>query len=217
MMKRILIGCLALIFLMGLCACGQTSAGSDKAPEQTQTDAQENQEEQVTQEQKEPADPEEQKEVVEKIEEEMGGPAPDADDVSWTTLKGVAQSDGILVQAKLYSILLPSDWEGKYVAEETNQWLSLYSKENLEGGYGGLLCNIVYTDDPMQYEGLPDYRILGKVTIDGVSYDVVADVMTTAQAPESGELRQQYDQMFAQLDVIFKTIDFGTNGTYEPA
>lgn len=162
---------------------------------------------------------EEQQQVVDQIESDAGGmgQAPDADDYSWQVLEAESQDDGLLITASIYTLLLPSDWEDHYVVEETNNWLSIYSKETMQAGYGGLLCNIVWTQEPMDYAGLPDYVMLGRLTIDGVSYDVVADVIEDTQAPDSGQLREQYLAMQADLPEIFKTIDFGQHADFVPA
>ena len=145
------------------------------------------------------------------------GQAPGPEDYSWQTLEQQPQADGLLVTASIYTLLLPEDWQDHCVAEETGQWLSLYSKENQDAGYGGLLCSIGWTDDPESYAGIPGCQLLGRVTIDGVTYDVVADVIDDPQAPASGQLREQYLAMQQELPSVFQSLQFGDGAVYTPA
>lgn len=190
-----------------LCACGQT-AGSDAAPGSPAAAPEET-----------PPMSAEQKKVVAEIESDAAsmGQAPGPEDYSWQTLEQQPQADGLLVTASIYTLLLPEDWQDHCVAEETGQWLSLYSKENQDAGYGGLLCSIGWTDDPESYAGIPGCQLLGRVTIDGVTYDVVADVIDDPQAPASGQLREQYLAMQQELPSVFQSLQFGDGVVYTPA
>ena len=139
-----------------------------------------------------------------------------------TTVDGTTYCCGVPVNVQapmLYyrADLLPEDWQDHCVAEETGQWLSLYSKENQDAGYGGLLCSIGWTDDPESYAGIPGCQLLGRVTIDGVTYDVVADVIDDPQAPASGQLREQYLAMQQELPSVFQSLQFGDGVVYTPA
>ena len=139
------------------------------------------------------------------------------DRIGCSVLEQQPQADGLLVTASIYTLLLPEDWQDHCVAEETGQWLSLYSKENQDAGYGGLLCSIGWTDDPESYAGIPGCQLLGRVTIDGVTYDVVADVIDDPQAPASGQLREQYLAMQQELPSVFQSLQFGDGVVYTPA
>lgn len=157
-----------------------------------------------------------QQQIVAQIESDAVGQAPDAEDYSWQTLEMQPQADGLLVTASIYTLRLPSDWAEHCVIEETDRWLSIYSKENQEAGYGGLLCTIGWTDAPEVYSGMPNCQLLGQVTIDHINYDVVADIITDPQAPTNGTLYTQYLQMQQALPEILKTIDFGPDALFTP-
>ena len=150
----------------------------------------------------------EQKKVVAENESDAAsmGQAPGPEDYSWQTLEQQPQADGLLVTASIYTLLLPEDWQDHCVAEETGQWLSLYSKENQDAGYGGLLCSIGWTDDPESYAGIPGCQLL-----------VVADVIDDPQAPASGQLREQYLAMQQELPSVFQSLQFGDGVVYTPA
>ena len=213
-MRRAAALLLVLGMLLLLPACG------DEAPEELREDTEVASAEVQQPQEGERVLTEEEQQIVDMIEADSAetmGAAPDADDYSWEVLEGESQEDGILITTSVYTLLLPKDWEGHYVAEETNNWLSLYSKENMDAGYGGLLCDIIWTTDEMDYLGLPGCIMLGQVTINQVTYDVAADIIPVPQAPESGALYDQYQAMQDALTEVFQTIDFGDNAEFVPA
>lgn len=150
---------------------------------------------------------EEEQQVVEMIESEAGE-APAADEYSWEVLEGTSQADGILIQASCFTLQLPQDWDGHYVVEESGNWLYLYSKENQEAGYGGLLGYVAWIGAEDRNVGADAQFTMGQAVIDGEPYEVVAEVMTEAQTAEEGQLREQYLSMRDDMVDVLGTIQF---------
>lgn len=202
---------LTALLLLSLCACGTTppEMADTQVQSQTETEAQQPQEGEQTVS-------EEQQQIVEQIiadSEEVMGEPPAADEYAWQTREGEQQDDGILVECSIYSLLLPMDWEGRYVIEETENWVSVYCKADMLEDYGGLLCIIGWTTEEMDYIGMPGYIMMGQATMDGVTYDVVADLMEVAEADASA----QYLDMQKDVVEILGTLEFADHVDFVPA
>lgn len=206
-MKKYVIALLLALLLIVLVACGDTvpEMSDTQVQSQTETNAQQPTEgEQVL--------TEEEQQIIDMVEADaqaLQGDAPEADEYSWEMLEGKKQDDGILLETAVYSLLLPEDWEGRYVAEESGHWLYFYSKENQDAGYGGLLFSVAWLDEAEQQVGMVPQHDMGYVTIDGIDYKVGINIITDIQAPESGELREEYLSMQEDILDILDTIDFG--------
>ena len=211
MSARVFVLALTALLMMGLCACGDTvpEMSDTQVQSQTETDAQQPQEgeQNVSEEQQQIVD-----QIIADSEEVMGDP-PAADDYAWETREGERQEDGILVECSIYSLLLPTDWEGHYVIEETENWVSVYCKEDMLEDYGGLLCIIGWTTEEMDYIGMPGYILMGQATVEGVTYEVVADLMEVAEADAS----ELYLSMKADIIDVLGTLTFHDNVEFVPA
>lgn len=209
MMKRVAALGLVLALLLGLCACGsQTATEVADTEVQPQTaDSQQPQEGElvITEEEQQIVD-----QIIADSESTMGEP-PAADEYAWEYREGEMQKDGLLVQCSIYSLLLPADWDGHYVIEETANWVTIYCKEDMQKDHGGMLCIIGWTTEEMDYIGMPGYIMMGQATMDGVTYDVVADLL---EVPEE-DASEQYLSMQKDMIEILGTIDFGDHAEFE--
>lgn len=213
MIKRLAWLVLALMMLVSLSACGTDvpSMEDTQVQDQTQTQTQE----QLPQEGEQVITEEEQQiidQIIADSEAEMGQP-PAADEYAWQTREGVVQDDGILVECTIYDLTLPTSWDGHYTVEETDNWVSLYCADDMLEDYGGLLCMIGWTTEEMDYIGMPGHIMLGQMTMDGVTYDVVAMPMEVAEADAS----ELYLTMKADVIDVLGTLDFHENVEFVPA
>lgn len=192
-----------LLLLPILCACSgqKPPEAQSAAPSQSETAAQ-------------PSAPQETTpDAVAQIEADAGVPAPV--DPSWDTLEGEKTADGIALSGAYYTLTLPVSWDGRYIAEESGNWLYLYSRDNYEAGFGGLLLSILWTSDPAEYNYLPDYRKLGTVTMEGFTYDVVAELPQEPQAGD-GTLLETYTDLQGDIPDILASLEFGEAGVFTP-
>ena len=220
---------IALILALLLCGCAQQT----QTPAEPQTDAApaaqtrpetepENgpEADPADELEDEPVDDRTPEEIVAQMEAEMeaelGIAAPDPEDFQFEILEPEQTPAGIVVDARLYTLTLPADWENRFFAEMIDNWLAIYSKDNFDEGYGGLLCNLAWVEDPEIFDYLPDLRQLGTFTHDGVTYTMIADIPGEDQAPASGPLLDDYRGMKADLDQVFHSIVFSDDVTYIP-
>ena len=115
--RRGLIWLLVLALAALLCACGQT-AGSDAAPAAPPPRRRRRHRCRRSRRRLSPRS----------NRMRVRGPGPGPEGLLLADPGQQPQADGLLVTASIYTLLLPEDWQDHCVAEETGQWLSLYSK-----------------------------------------------------------------------------------------
>jgi hypothetical protein len=126
---------------------------------------------------------------------------------------------GITVSAELYSVTLPSDWEGRYVcekwdAEDFRCYISLCEKQSYDDGSGGVIFELALAPDGTDYSYLPSYQLLGTLTASGQSYTVIAIYPTDVEY--SADAMSDYTDMTGDITAILSSFR-AASGVYTPA
>lgn len=102
------------------------------------------------------------------------------DDQEITAKELQPDADGVLSNG-LFSITMPKDTEGIYVAYGTDDGIEICDKEAREDGYGGFVFSVQAYSEPEQYAGGLDVKIGEMTDPDGKIYDVTITHPTDLQ------------------------------------
>ncbi len=104
------------------------------------------------------------------------------DTVDKTTEEATIEAaTGEEISNSLFTITLPAECSGLYVAETSDEDITIFEKEAKDAGFGGMVFTICARKTPSEYAGGP-YMKKGELTdADGNKYDVVLGTATEVQ------------------------------------
>ncbi len=121
------------------------------------------------------------------------------------------------ISNSLFTLTLPSECDGIFEAETSDNQITIYDKEAKEAGFGGMVFTVVAHKLPSEYAGGP-YKKVGELTdVDGTKYEVVLGYATEVQwnYEESEEPTETFDTIYNSAELVVANIT-GVNGaTYE--
>lgn len=122
-----------------------------------------------------------------------------------TPNKETSVGEDIAVVTKYFTVTLPSDWESNFVHEVTDDMhLSLYEAKSHDAEVDGWLVSVELFTAKEDYDFLPSFKVLGRISTDTGEYDMVAIYPTDVQFSE--ENAEQYIKMSNQIEDILTNI-----------
>ena len=132
-----------------------------------------------------------------------------------------ADENGVLTN-KYFSITLPKEAEGTYVAMATDNSISIFEKEAKEKDFGGFAFSVLIYENPGDYAGGMDVKVGEVTSSDGKVYDIVKSLPSDVQwdftqANEDGEVKmpENYARLYEGADDIIKTLVPLDGGEFE--
>lgn len=131
-----------------------------------------------------------------------------------------AQSQDIVIKTDCFQIKLPQSWKDLYEKEiikdqDGSYSLCLYEKTSKKSLDAGHLMSISLYVNEEDYSFLPSYEVLGQLTSDQDSFDVIVEYPTDVQFDEKDA--EKYRNLSKDLDDIIKTIEAVNGYTYKKA
>ncbi len=128
-----------------------------------------------------------------------------------------AAKESEVVANKMFQITMPAETAGTYVAETTDNSISIYDKEAKEADFGGFAFDVSIYEDPSGYVGDMTKKVGEFTDKDGKLYDVVisypSDVQYDYTKNENGA-PESYRRLYDGAEDIIKTLDGVDGGTF---
>ncbi|MCR5590833.1 MAG: hypothetical protein K6F73_04815 [Lachnospiraceae bacterium] len=138
-------------------------------------------------------------------------------DYAEAAAKSAETEESLTVTNNLFSITLPDEAAGLFVAEIYDDSISIYDKEAKEAGFGGFAFDVSAFKDPAEYAGGMDVKVGEFTSSDGALYDIVvtypSDVQYDYTVYEDG-MPESYALLYNGSDDIVKTLT-GADGDGE--
>ncbi|MCR5106546.1 MAG: hypothetical protein K6B28_00125 [Lachnospiraceae bacterium] len=94
---------------------------------------------------------------------------------------GSENTESDTVSNGIFSITLPGDAKGTFVAETDERSVYVYDKEAREGDFGGFAFGVSVYKEPSEYAGGMDTKVGEYTSSDGTLYDVVMEFPSDVQ------------------------------------
>lgn len=148
-------------------------------------------------------------------EKEMaeGIPEEDASISASTVAPGFIESEESVLSNSLFSVTMPENTAGSYVAELYEESIVICEKESRDGGYGGQVFTIQATDQLGVGERNPSIRKYGELTAeDGIIYDIMVSRPTDVRfGPDSYD---SYMKLQDTLEQVMTSLKGTGKGVY---
>lgn len=181
-MKKIIAMLLTMICIIGLVGCGNTNEPPSNVPPETTQNTE-----------------------LPEVEE--------SPEIEETPEIGVTTESKMKLTTKYYSIQLPEEWEPYCMYEILDEMhISVHELESYDTSFGGWLFSIELYGPEEEYEFLPSYKRLGKLSTDTGEYDMIVIYPTDVQF--SQKTAEQYLAMSNQVEDILKTIEIKENAIF---
>ena len=128
----------------------------------------------------------------------------------------VADENGVLSNG-LFTITMPKEVEGTYLAYATDNRISVYEKSANEAGFGGFTFSVEAYKEPSEYAGGMDTKVGEMTTADGTVYDVTRSYPSDVQWDynKGEEMPTEYAALYNGAEDIIKTLSCdGGNFTF---
>lgn len=119
----------------------------------------------------------------------------------------VADENGVLSNG-LFTITMPKEVEGTYLAYATDNRISVYEKSANEAGFGGFTFSVEAYKEPSEYAGGMDTKVGEMTTADGTVYDVTRSYPSDVQwdYTKGDEMPAEYEALYDGAEDIIKTL-----------
>ncbi|MCR5788990.1 MAG: hypothetical protein K6G83_03800 [Lachnospiraceae bacterium] len=116
--------------------------------------------------------------------------------------------DTLTVSNGLFSVTLPPEAAGLFVAETTDDGITIYEKEANEAGYGGYAFGIAAYKEPSEYAGGMDMKVGEFTDGDGTLYDIVVQYPSDIQYDYTKyeDVPQNYLLLTDSMEDVAKTV-----------
>ncbi len=116
---------------------------------------------------------------------------------SISSLAQAEKQEGIKVSNPMFSLTLPKEMKGKFVAEKGKDNIRIFDKTSKEEGFGGYAFGVIAFKEPKDHAMMPGGRKIGELKDKkGVLYDMVLDFPTDVQYNYTKEKPESYTLLY---------------------
>ena len=128
-------------------------------------------------------------------------------DVSEDRQEITADENGVLSNG-LFTITMPKETEGTYLAYATDNRISVFEKAANEAGFGGFTFSVEAYKEPSEYAGGMDMKVGEMTAADGTVYDVTRSYPSDMQWDynKSEDMPAEYAALYDGAEDIIKTL-----------
>ena len=133
----------------------------------------------------------------------------DEDSGSANEASATDQGDGLIISNKLFSITLPKESEGQFIANTEDNRIAIYDKEANEAGFGGFAFDVAAYENPSDYAGGMDNKVGELTTGDGTLYDIVIQYPSDVQfdyEKYTESMPENYERLYKGAEDIVKSL-----------
>lgn len=114
--------------------------------------------------------------------------------------------DTLQIETEYYTVSVPASWNGFFVCETGENWLSFYEKQSRDAIGAGHLFTILLTDE--EYTYLPSYSYLGELSAQGgAPRHLLVTYPTGVQFIESNQtVAERYLQLRVQIGRVVESL-----------
>ena len=119
-------------------------------------------------------------------------------------------------ECDLFSITLPEDTVGTWVAETTDNSISVFDKEQHATEFGGFAFSVTAYREPSEYAGGMDFKVGEFTAKDGTLYDIVMEYPSDIQwdYEKYEDTPPSYDKLYGGAEEAVKTLKGKKGGTF---
>lgn len=125
------------------------------------------------------------------------------------------KSSGIKISNPMFSLTLPKEMKGKYVAKKDKDKILIYDKTSKDEGFGGYAFGIIAFKNPKDHAMMPGGKKIGELTDKkGSVYDIVLDYPTDVQYNYQTKKSETYDFLYDFGEQANETLKGEKGSTY---
>ncbi|MBR6163225.1 hypothetical protein IKQ26_05005 [bacterium] len=128
---------------------------------------------------------------------------------------GTEKQEGIKVSNPMFSLTLPKEMKGKFVAEKGKDNIRIFDKTSKEEGFGGYAFGVIAFKEPKDHAMMPGGKKIGELTDKkGILYDIVLDYPTDVQYDYTSDKHETYDVLYDYGDFAGENLKGIKGSTY---
>ena len=128
---------------------------------------------------------------------------------------GSKEKAGIKISNSLFSLTLPSEMKGKFIAQKKKDSIAIYDKTSKDEGFDGLAFGIIAFKNPAEHAMMPGGKKIGELTDKkGTLYDIVLNFPTDVQYNYKTQNHESYDLLYNFGDIAEENIKGEKGSTY---